>query len=357
MNYLFISALLVLNTAHCFSPPIDGGKSAPVTSFEYIDVVELVGPTNSLCTGTKVSPTKILTAAHCIERYENSIFSEILKTGDMLFGVGRITGITIHPRYKLAKGANAVQLYTLYDIAFISIEERPSQRKIPYPKIISKDLKPAKRGKLELAGYGTNQTVWNGKNFEFQETKSGLQIGDNTWSECPIDYFDSKVNELEKLNKEIISHLNIKSSRVHVISEGNEVIESDGKAMILKGDSGSPAIERDSNNNFIITGVASNIKLYEEGSGQASLEIEFNGKTISNTSFEKIPENWGLRGKNDSEFEEIQNTLKANGLIDESGNMKSGVKIKRKYKTVTTGNYADLSHPENQIFINSMLKE
>lgn len=355
---ILLATFLIFNLAFAFIPPIDGGKPAPVTSFDYIDVVELVGPTKSLCTGTKVSLTKILTAAHCIERYENSIFTDILKTGDMLLGVGRITGIAIHPKYKAAKiiKKNAYNT-TLYDIAFISIEERPSQRKIPYPKIISKESKPIKRGKLELAGYGTNQTVWNGKGFEFQETKSGLQIGDNTWSECPIDYFDTNVNELEELNENIISHLNIKASRIHVISEGNELIESDGRAMILKGDSGSPAIERDSNNNFIITGVASNILIYEEGSGQASLEVEFNGKKISDTNFEKVPDNWGLRGKKDSEFEEIQNTLKANNLLDESGNLKDGVKIKRKYKTVTTGNYADLGHPENQDFIKSVLKE
>jgi hypothetical protein len=356
MIYLLISALLVLNIAYCFSPPIDGGKSAPMTSMDYIDIVELKGPFSG-CTGTKVSATKILTAAHCIIDLENSQFTDFLKSGDFLFGVGQIISVSVHPKYKAAKLAQNIELYTLYDIAFISIEARPSQRKLPYPKIISKDQRPEKRGKVELAGYGSNQALWNGEKYDHQKTKYDLQIGDNKWSECPVDYFDSQINELSKLKDKIINNLSIQAQRIHTISEGNEVIESDGRAMVLSGDSGSPAIERDSNNNFIITGVASSILPFTDGSGSAVFEVEYNGKKLSGLNLEEMPENWGLRTKPDADFSEIQNYLKQNNLVDESGKMKDGVVIKRKYTRVTKGNFSDLSHPENQLFINSMLKK
>lgn len=330
-------AVLAINFAHAFSPPIDGGKDVPFSSFDYVDVVKLENSDRSVCTGTKVSPQLILTAAHCAQR---------MQIGNMFLGVGKVIAISIHPKYQAAVTAKNIRLKTLYDIAFIKVEGRQSKRTQPYPKIISAETKPAKRGKVELAGFGSNESFWNGERFDYKTTKSSLQIGDNKWTDCPIDFFDPKVNELEKLNNNLQTHLSIKAARTHIISDNNEVIESDGNAMILVGDSGSPALERDHKGEFIISGVASNIDPFFDGSGEASVEIEVDGKKVISSKLSEMPDNWGLRQKASADFPEIQKILKENNLENSSG-----VVIKRKYKQVTKGNFADLAHPDNQNFI------
>lgn len=327
-------------------PPIDGGKDAPIASFDYVDIIKITRADQGECTATRVSPTLILTAAHCVKG---------INPGSGLGGVGKVVKVSVHPKYADAKLAKKKHLTTLYDIAFIELEARPSKRQMPYPTIISKSTKLGSRKEMELVGYGMNQARWNGSAFEYVSTKSNLQVADNNWDECPLDYFGNEVSALAKFNQNVKEQLAIKAKRVHTITNGIETIAGDGKGMVLPGDSGSPSIERDENQKFVITGVASNVVNFQDGSGQASFEIEVDGKVVGSKKLTSMPENWGQRSKLDSQFDDIKKILQEKNLLTETGEIKPGVVVKRQYTRMTDGNYADLSHPENQSFIKSIM--
>lgn len=353
----FISFTLLFALGAHAAPPIEGGRNAPLDTFEYIDVVKLTLPTQDECTGTRISPIMVLTAAHCVTH---------LSEGNFLSGVGKVVKISVHPKYAAAKADRALnpkdpQLKartTLYDVAFIQLEERPSKRVMEYPSLISRTTKfPGSRKNMGLAGYGRNEANWNGNTYEFRSTSQVLQVADNSWTDCPLDYFGNELAALSKFNNALKEHMSIKATRVHTITNGQESIKHDGLGMVLPGDSGSPAIERDENNKLIVTGVASNIITFGDDSGHAEVEIEVDGEILTRKKFETLPENWGQRTKADSEFAEIQSILQEKGLLDDQGQIKTGVVIKRKYTRVTEGNYADLSHPENQKFIQAVLQK
>lgn len=317
-----------------------------MASFEYVDVIKITRADQGECTATRVSPTLILTAAHCIKG---------MTAGSNLRGAGKIVKVTVHPKYAEAKAAKKKELATLYDIAFIEVEAKPSQRTIEYPSIISSSTKLGTRKKMGMAGYGSHEARWNGKEFEYLDTKFNMQLADNEWEQCPINYFKNEVQALEAFNKNLKEHLSIKAKRVHTIVGGIEKLTYDGKGMVLTGDSGSPSLERDENNKLIVTGVASNIQAFQDGSGDAAFEIVVDGQVVSSKKLPEFPENWGLRSKSDVEFDEIKNILKEQNLLTESGEPKPGVVIKRQYTRVTEGFYSDLSHPENQSFIKSIM--
>lgn len=363
MKSLFFS-LVCFSTSLWAAPPIEGGRNAPVTSFDYVDIIKMTGNTKSECTGTKVSATLVLTAAHCVYEFDGKNFHPLIQAGNNILGVGVVVKTTIHPHYQEAfrkrklnpQDKKASVLATLYDVAFVEIKQKTTQRTMPYPKIVSSETQFDERKKMELSGYGLNEAIWEDNGYNFRSTQKSFQVADNEWVNCPLDYFNNDIKALEKLKDDLQENLSIKAKRIHSIVSGQEKIATDDKGMILPGDSGSPALERDKNNQLTITGVASSMVTYDEGSGEAKLEIEVDGELVVSKEFEKFPSNWGLRTKADTEFSEIQNILQAEGLIGHSGFPKAGVVVRRKYTRVSRGNYADLSHPDNQKFIKSVMK-
>lgn len=362
MRYLFLIPFLFSQAMA--RPPIEGGSSVSSFSMDYVDVVKIDIPYFGNCTGTKVSPTLVITAAHCVLSFSpDGNVEEAVRPGLFLGMLGEVTAVHIHPKYKEArkrkigkKDQLASKHTTLYDIAFIQFKERGSKRTLPFPQIISESNKPNERKSFELAGYGGQEMYWDGERFDSKVIKTNLQTGTNEWLDCPVDYFNTSPTEIEKLTNNVQELLAIKASRIHEIIDGDEALVTDGKAMILSGDSGSPSLEKDASGNFIITGIASNIVPYAEGSGEPGLVVYQDGKIIAEKELEKMPEDWGLRTKSSTSFSEVNDVLKGNDLLDSSGNPKSGVKIKRYYTRSTKGHYADLSHPENQKFIRSVLK-
>ena len=338
--------LALISQSLLAAPPIEGGKDAPMASFDYVDIIKITRADQGECTATRVSPKFILTAAHCIDG---------LGPGSSLRGAGKIVKVTVHPKYAAAKLAKKKELTTLYDLAFIEVEERPSKRTMPYPTIINSKTKLGARKKMTMAGYGMNEARWNGKEFDYTSTKSNMQLAGNDWEECPLNYFTNEIQALEAFNKNLKEHLSIKAKRVHTIVQGQESLTYDGDGMVLPGDSGSPSLERDENNQLVVTGVASNIVTFQDGSGEASFEIVVDGKLLASKKLGSMPENWGLRSKADYEFEEIKKILKENNLVNEIGDPEPGVVIKRQYTRVTEGHYSDLSHPENQKFIKAIM--
>ena len=347
-------------------PPIEGGKTVPFTNTSLIDVVE-IDTGSSSCTGTKVSPTLVITAAHCILSYKDNNKS-MIKVGKLMGMLGIVTKVHVHPKYIEATNAYKTALKnkdinakkigqkaTLYDLGFIQFEPKANIVSRSYPTIINKDTHFNERKNVVLAGYGNTKLSWDGNKFNHQGSDSRLRTGNNSWENCQGPLFDLSISDLETLSKKLDEFLEIKTLVQHTVIAGNESIKSlDNEAMILSGDSGSPSLEKDSLQNLIITGIASNITAYDDGSGDAEVEIEYNGK-IFKEKIQEFPKDWGLKEKRDQDFPEVLAILKQHDLTDADGNIQGDVTVKRHFKRITTGRYSDLSHPENQNFIKNVM--
>lgn len=346
--------------------PIEGGSRVSWSNLDYTDVLKIEANNGDSCTGTRVSDTKFLTAAHCVAYFENNKLKLKYSINQQILGLGKVVGIEVHPQYSqvLAQKSQTQEIdvqkilrkkETLFDVAFLILEKRETQRTRPYPEIINKNTKLPGRRKLEILGYGTTSAYWDGTKYSYSGNTSQLNQAESSWDKCPINFFSDQITALEKFNDELNEHLSIKAQRIHTISNGVEFIDTLGEAMVLPGDSGSPAIERDVNNHIVITALSSNINPYlENESGEASLEVIRNGKLLLKANFEKVPDNWGDHKKRDQEFEEVERVLQENGIESTKDNP---LEFKRKYKRVTRGNFSDLSHPENQIFIRSIMSK
>ena len=358
----FYTFILIFSSAVNAAAPIEGGKAVSLSSLDYEDVKPLRMPGQRTCSGTRVTPTLVLTAAHCVLEVNGAEEKAKLEIGAFLPQLGKVVKIMVHPNYAAAKKAHHLNTSDkllraraiLYDVAFIGLEEIESVRTRPYPKIISPETALEPRKKMNLAGYGTTRAVWNGKKFEYQNMYEELQVATNEWDECPLDYFGNEIKALNEFNKSLTEHLKIMAKRVHTIANGTEVVESGGRGLALGGDSGSPALERDDEGSFVVTGITSATYIDAKIS-EAGLEVEVDGKKILAKSLPKLPTDWGLSKKPDTEFHEIMDELKELNLLDESGKLKPGVTLKRKYTRVSEGVYSDLSHPDNQSFIKSIM--
>lgn len=363
MKTLLIAPFLIFSAFA--KSPIEGGASVSYTNDDYIDVVKIESNNYGACSGTRVSPTLVITAAHCVLDFQGkNTVVETIRPGHLLGVLGEVVAVHIHPKYKSARQKKlenrtdliASKQATLYDIAFIQFKEKPTKRTTPFPKLISESNKPNERKQLELAGYGGQETYWDGDGFQMRTIRPGIQVGSNEWLECPIDYSGKQISEIEKLTNNMKELLAISATRVHEISNGVETLVTDGKAMILSGDSGSPSLEKDKNGSLIVTGIASNIIQFDDGSGKPGMVIYKNGKFVAEKELSQMPENWGLKTKQETEFSEVNDFLRSKGLLNSTGELPAGVQVKRYYTRKVKGHYADLSHPENQKFIKSVIK-
>lgn len=362
----------IVNFSFAAGPLIDGGTPVSLTSIEFVDVIEIQneGDTQMNCTATRVKDNLILTAAHCVVDSDEG-FKQLYSPGMNVSLMGSVKKVFVHPNYvpfgqnysKSLGNKAAAELQKLYDkramhdLAFIEFVKTPSERTHPFPEIISSKSKLGERKAVNIAGYGATGMVWNGEKFDYEFAAMDLMTGENEWVTCPTPYLESGLQEIENISNDIYNLLKIKSSRTHILKDGQQDVEFDGRAMVLGGDSGSPALERDKNGKLIVTGVASYITKFDDGSGEARVKINYNGKQLENIVFAEFPVNWGQPDKPDTAFDEINVELKKHGLIDSNGNLKEGVEIERSYKRVTTGNFADLAHPENQAFIQSVMNQ
>lgn len=363
----FSSLFLILYSAVTLSaPPIEGGKVVPKSNHEYDDIVELNLMYAGECTGTKVKDNLILTAAHCVTELKDKALSYKINAEDTLPSLGKIKKITIHPQYQQAvldfyfnakiERDIAEEKKALYDLAFIELKNKLPKKK-EYPQIINSSTQFAKREKVEIAGFGAKNLYWDseGWNFDFDE-KVRLRSGNNEWISCPQNYFSDDLKKIQTLSQQVFASLQIQGTSLHIISDGQEVIQTSDKGMIMSGDSGSPAIERDIHGKKIITGVASTIKPIEEEMTFPTVEIiSESGQVLLKKELTSMPKNWGTKEKTSESFVQVQELLEKNDLLDENGKPKKGIKINRKYTRTTTGNFSDLAHPHNQDFIKGVL--
>ena len=93
----FLLLLVLLINAYG-KDPIDGGFTTP-NDFDHIDYIKIQSPTGSNCSATRVSPNKLLTAAHCV--VDLSINNNVhYKSGDTIPEHGTVKSVEIHPEYE-----------------------------------------------------------------------------------------------------------------------------------------------------------------------------------------------------------------------------------------------------------------
>ncbi len=110
----------------------------------------------SVCTGTFITPTVIITAAHCVSddkndlliRMGNSIFSE--KNSILFF----VIAVKKHENYKKNE----------HDLALIQVEENPQIKVDPVP--ITREQHDLNQNNMTLLGYGVNQIEESADEFQ-----------------------------------------------------------------------------------------------------------------------------------------------------------------------------------------------
>lgn len=351
------------------APPIEGGKTVPLSNMDYMDVVRITDRLQRSCTGTRIAQNLLITAAHCVTDENLAV---TFNKGSFIGMYGKLKKLHLHPSYAPAflalkeyrtqarskktevnkkKLQEFQDIRTLYDVAILEFEKKESKRSMAYIGIVSKDTSFNERKNVELVGYGATTMSWNGENFAMSGAGPIQRMGSNEWTTCPLPLINKDLQSISDFASDALGTLKIKALNKHTISGGVETIETNGKAMILKGDSGSPALERDINGRLVITGIASNISPGVEKGSFATLEIIKDGNILERIEFEKFPKDWGSKNKPDSAFPEIQIKLKELGLSF------GDIQIKRSYTRATIGNFSDLSHPENQSFIRTVIEE
>ncbi len=179
-----------------FIAQIIGGRPAPSL---LQGPVSLVFTGNSVCSGVLVGSRTVLTAGHCAP--ENfAIDNYRIVVGGETY---RITAFTTHPLFDIAASARES---APYDVGVIELSRMP--RVAPIPVFIDRPLSPGTE--LTIAGYGTHESSAEAREPE----------------------------EFAKLGRSVVDNV----SRDGVIFQRH----AGGGASTCPGDSGGPAILRDS---------------------------------------------------------------------------------------------------------------
>lgn len=363
--------------------PIEGGIEVPKDE-KYKTFIRIETPKGYSCSATMVSANKILTAAHCVV---GSDFKNLYKIGDDILDYGKVLKLDIHPSYiksrklldeprsqmnELVSKAGSMtqeQINTLInsadfkklsktletlnsrssqsDIAFITMDK--DFKLASFPKIIDKNDEFLKRGKIQIIGFGTTEKSWNQARQSYKTNRINKQgaMAISNWSKTPTSYKNNSSN------KEL-GTLNYKSTVRHIIYQKKDY-QRRSQSMLMPGDSGASAIEIDKSNKLIVTAVASTVLDFVQNESNMTLNVVLPGQKKKPYVFKKGINNWGDPKKSNLSFYEVKNKLRELGLY-KNRKLKDGVRLSREFTRETTANFSDLLHPDNQIFIEKVMK-
>lgn len=343
----------------------------------------------SNCSGTRISYNKILTAAHCLLNIKPYPFEYFYARGDKVSasneldkfkfdGYGEVNKVYVHPLYRKfalqrkrlqniekrlpeeeyeRKFHNFTVNMTLYDIGFIELKNIKKTNE-NYPKIINDTLKLKDAIKLELYGYGDSSLSIKKNKIFLGKAPTTIEngiLGKNQWIQCKPDYKNRSVDDILKLAKKLTYNRHTQNTITHKIINNKET-QVHSKSSLLKGDSGSGSIQYDENGNMIITAIASSgIHSIPKGNNY-KLQITLPDGTFFSQYVPTSIEGWGDIAKKDLDFDVIKTKLKELKLLTNE-KLKEGVTITREYTRHTKNYYADLLHPQNQIFIKEIMNK
>jgi secreted trypsin-like serine protease len=198
---------------------IIGGQDLSLSSILNRSVVMILNQNNvgsaSICTGTFISPTIILTAAHCVSDNKNDL---VIQMGNSIFSDQEMISFNV-----LAVEKHENYQKTENDLALIRVEENKTVSVIPVALAKDKDLSNKKM--MTLLGYGVNQ---------IEESEDEFQGAGHLRS------------------------LNVQSSRMKLNQFTFSIDQSVGSGA-CHGDSGGPAFLMLQNRQYVLAGVASGV--------------------------------------------------------------------------------------------------
>lgn len=225
---------------------IIGGQDLSLSSTLNRSVVMILNQNSvgsaSICTGTFISPTIILTAAHCVSEDKNDL---IVRMGNSIFSEKEMIALSVvavkkHENYQKTEN----------DLALILVEENKNIAVIPVALAKEKDLSSKKM--ITLLGFGVNQIEESDDEFQGAGNLRSLKVSP---SRVSIDQFTFSVDQ------------SVGSGACH-------------------GDSGGPAFLMLPNRQFVLAGVASGVV-------QSDDEADCTNQSVyTNVSFYK---SWILR--------------------------------------------------------------